>query len=133
MMMWCKYYMESQEYRIENNILHQDNKSAILLVKDDRILTGKNIKHIKNLFCLIADKVAQEEFKIQHKDIEEMWADVNTKPLQGIKFQVMGGQVMRILVEYDDDVEQQRTHPLLRPKIEPMSLSRDDTEVLKKV
>ena len=40
---------------------------------------------------------------------------------------------MEIPVEYDDDVEQQITHSLHLPKIEPMSLSWDDTEVLKKV
>ena len=40
---------------------------------------------------------------------------------------------MGIPVEYDDNVERQRAHPLLMLKIEPMSLSRDDTEVLKKV
>ena len=40
---------------------------------------------------------------------------------------------MGILVEHDDDVGQQRTPPLLLPTIEPMSLSWDDTDVLKKV
>ena len=40
---------------------------------------------------------------------------------------------MGIPVEYDDNVERQRAHPLLMLKIEPMSLSRDDTKVLKKV
>ena len=45
----------------------------------------------------------------------------------------MRGQVVGIPVEYDDNVERWRTHPLLMPKIELMSLSWDDTEVLKKV
>ena len=45
----------------------------------------------------------------------------------------MRAQVMEVAVEYDDDRERQRTHPLLMPKVEPMSLSLDDTEVLKKV
>ena len=36
-------------------------------------------------------------------------------------------------VAYDDDTECQRTYPLLMPKVEPMSLLWDDTEVLKKV
>ena len=58
---------------------------------------------------------------------------MNTKPLQGMKFRVMRAQVMGITVEYNDDTECQQTHPLLMPKVEPMSLSWDDTEVLKKV
>ena len=62
-----------------------------------------------------------------------MWAGVNTKPLQGTKFQVMRVQMMGIDVEYDNDAEHRRTHPLLMPKMEPIPLSWDDTEVLKKV
>ena len=62
-----------------------------------------------------------------------MWPDMNTKPLQEMKFRVMRAQVMGIAVEYDDNTERRRTHPLLMPKVEPMSLSWDDNEVLKKV
>merc|ERR1712086_627408 len=89
MMMWCKYFMETQGYTIENNILYQDNKSTILLAKNGRMSAGKNSKHIKNRFFLITDKVAQEELEVHHKGTDEMWADVNTKPLQGTKFRVM--------------------------------------------
>ena len=45
----------------------------------------------------------------------------------------MKWQVMEIPVEYDDDMERRRTHPLLMPTIAPMLLSWDDMEVLKKV
>ena len=51
----------------------------------------------------------------------------------GMKFRMMRGQVVGIPVEHDDDVECRRTHPLLMPKMEPLSLSWDDTEILKKV
>ena len=64
---------------------------------------------------------------------EEMSADVNTPPLQGMKFRVMRAQVMGIAVEYDDDTGSCRTHPLLMPNVEPVSLSWDDAEVLTKV
>ena len=30
-MMWCKYFMEAQDYTIDNNILYQDYKLTILL------------------------------------------------------------------------------------------------------
>ena len=79
-MMWCKYFMEAQGYTIENNILYRDNKSTILLGKNGRMSAGKNSKHIKNRFFLITDKVAQEDLKIQYKDIDEMWNNGNTKP-----------------------------------------------------
>ena len=39
MIMWCKYFMEAHGYTIESNVLYQDNKSTILLVKNGRMLT----------------------------------------------------------------------------------------------
>ena len=47
-----------------------------------------------------------------------MWADVNTKPVQGAIFRIFQSDNMGVPVEYDDDVERRRTHPLLLPKIE---------------
>ena len=94
---------------------------------------GKKSKHIKNRFSLITDKVAQGYLEIHHKGTDEMWADVNTKPVQGRKFRVMRAEVMGISVEYDDDKERRGTHPLLLPKIEPDRISGTDFEILKKV
>ena len=78
--------MESQGYTIENNILYQDNKSTILLAKNVGMSEGKNIKHIKNMFFFVTDKVAQREIEIRHIGTKSMWEDVNTKPLQGALF-----------------------------------------------
>ena len=132
-MMWCKCFMEAQGYSIDNNILYQDNKSTILLAKSRRMSAGKNSKHIKNSFFLITDKVAQGDLEIQYKGTDKMWADVNTKPTQGKRFQVMRGEVMGVSAEYDDDVERRRTHPLLMPKIESERILAADGEILEKV
>ena len=58
MIMWCKYFMESQGYTIEYNILYQDNKSTILLSKNGRMSAGKNSNNIKNRFFLITNKIS---------------------------------------------------------------------------
>ena len=47
---WSKYFMESEGYTIENNVLYQDNKSTILLAKNGRMKAEKASKHIKNRF-----------------------------------------------------------------------------------
>ena len=88
MLMWCKYFVETQGYKIENNILYQDNKSTILLSKNERMSDGKNSKHIKNRFFLITDKVDQREIEISHISTKSMWADVNTKPVQVVIFRI---------------------------------------------
>ena len=97
MMMWCKYFTEAQWYTIENDILYQDNTSTILLAKNGRMSAGKNSKRsTSRTTFLITDRVAQEELTVQHKGTEEMWANVNMKPLQGTKFRVIRAHVMGI-------------------------------------
>ena len=86
MIMWCKYFMESQGYTIEKNILYQDKKSTILLAKNRRMSAGKNSKHINNRLFLITDKVAERELDILHMGTKSMWVDVNTKSVHGALF-----------------------------------------------
>ena len=45
----------------------------------------------------------------------------------------MRAEVMGISVDYDDDDERRRTHPLLLPKIESERISVTDGEILEKV
>ena len=60
-----------------------------------------------------------------------MWADDNTKPLQGNMFRVFRSMLMGIVVEYDDDIERKNTHHLLLPKAEAKGMiSKQYSEVL---
>merc|ERR1712194_97498 len=58
---------------------------------------------------------------IQHKGTKDMWADVNTKPVQGLLFRKFRHEMMGVPVEYDDDVERRNTHPMLLPKTKKAS------------
>ena len=98
--------------------MFQDNKSTILLAKNGRMPVGKNSRHIKNRFFLITDKVAQGNLEIRHMGNKSMWADVNTKPVQGELYRIFHHQMMGVPIEYDDDVERRCTHPLLLPEVE---------------
>ena len=64
---------------------------------------------------------------------EEMWADGNTKPLQGAGFRVFRSKVMGIPENYDDEAERIRTHPMLLPKSKEAGVvSVRDLQVLSK-
>lgn len=91
--------MEAQGYAIENNLLYKDNKYTILLAKNECISAGKNIKLIKNVLFLIWNKIAQDDLKIMHKGAAEMWANINTKPLQGQMFRLFRSKIMGICVD----------------------------------
>ena len=44
-----------------------------------------------------------------------MWADVLTKPKQGGPFRLDRSHLMNVPINYDDDAERLKTHPLLLP------------------
>merc|ERR1712194_324956 len=70
---------------------------------------------------------------IQHKGTKDMWADVNTKPVQGLLFRKCWHEMMGVPVEYDDDAKRRNTHPMLLPKIENARLTIPETSVLKEI
>ena len=45
--LWTKHFMEAQGYMIEDNILHQDNKSTILLQENGRKSAGKRSRALR--------------------------------------------------------------------------------------
>ena len=51
-MMRSKYFKEAQGNIIENNVLYQDNKTAILLAKNGLMTTDKASKYSKKTFSL---------------------------------------------------------------------------------
>ena len=81
MMLWTKLFMEEQGYKIEENVLYQDNKSAILLEKNGRKSMGKqsHALNVRNFFN-------QGNLNVKYCPTDEMIGDFMTKPLQGSKF-----------------------------------------------
>ena len=71
---------------------------------------------------------------MEHRGTKEMWADGNTKPLQGTGSRRFRSKVMGIPGDYDDEAERIRTHPqlLLKPK-EAGIVSPANLQVLSKV
>ena len=68
------------------------------------------------LVFLITDKNEKGDVTVEHSGTEEMWADGNSKPLQGAGLRLFRSKVMGILEDYNDDAEKVRTHPLLLTK-----------------
>ena len=113
--LWCKYFIEAQGYTVEQNILYQDNKSTILLATNGRWSSSKRTKHIKSRYFFVKDCVDRGELSIEHMPTDQMWADINTKPLQGKGFRAMRAQLMNVPELYDDEEERRRTPTNLLP------------------
>ena len=111
----------------------QYNKLTIMLSKNGRLSISKRTKHIKNRYFMIKDKIGKDEIVIQYCPTDDMWADINTKALQGSLFYKMRGHLMGIGEDNYDDIERQNTHPDLLPSQEcAVNVLAKDISVLTK-
>ena len=74
--------MDTQGYKVNDNVFHQDNQSAMKLEINGRKSCGQKSRHINIQYFFIKDRTEQENIKIKYCPTEEMLADFFTKPLQ---------------------------------------------------
>jgi hypothetical protein len=87
MILWTNLFLDEQGYRISRNVVHQDNKSAILLETNGRRSSSKRTRAINIRYFFIADQVEKGHFEIRYCPTNMMIGDFFTKPLQGKKFE----------------------------------------------
>jgi hypothetical protein len=96
MVLWTRQFMEGQGYTIEDNIVYQDNKSAILLEKNGQLSSGKRTRHLNIRYFFVTDRVKAGELSIEYCPTGEMLADPGTKPLQGKTFFDFRKQILNL-------------------------------------
>ena len=79
---------------MKDNVLYQDNQSAIKLEKNGRNSSTGNTRHIAIRYFFVKDRVDKGEVSIQYCPIEYMLADYFTKPLQGRVFEAFRRVIM---------------------------------------
>ena len=83
---WTRYFLESQGYGVYENILYQDNQSAILLEKNGKASSSKCTKHINIRYFFVTDRINNKEMSVEWCPTGHMIADYMTKPVQGTLF-----------------------------------------------
>jgi hypothetical protein len=86
MVLWTRNFLEAQGYVVHDNVVYQDNQSAILLEKNGRRSSGKQTRHIEIRYFFVTDKIKDGKVRVEYCPTEDMTGDFNTKPLQGSKF-----------------------------------------------
>jgi hypothetical protein len=85
-MLWTRYFLTAQGFKINQNILYQDNQSAMLLENNGTTSSGPKTRHINIQYFFIKDRVAKNEIHVMYCPTEQMVVDFHTKTLQGKKF-----------------------------------------------
>ena len=95
-LLWTKYFLEAQGYKVNKSLLYQDNQSSILLEKNGKSSSGKRTRQINIRYFFIKDRQDSGEVDIEYCPTEEMVADYFTKPLQGAKFRKFRKLIMNL-------------------------------------
>ena len=85
-MLWTKLFLEAQGIDVKDNVLHQDNKSTILLAENGKSSSGKRTRALNIRFFFITDQISQGNLRVVYCPTKDMRGDYLTKPLQGALF-----------------------------------------------
>jgi hypothetical protein len=93
---WTRCFMEAQGYGIEDSIVYQDNKSAILLERNGKSSGSKRTKHINVRYFFVTDRINKKELSVEWCPTADMTGDYMTKPLQGSQFRRFRDEIMGV-------------------------------------
>lgn len=94
--LWTRQLLEEQGYHVQENVLAQDNQSAILLETNGKASSGKRTRHFNIRYFFVADRVSKGDLRVEHCPAGEMFGDFFTKPLQGTLFKRFRDAVLNI-------------------------------------
>jgi hypothetical protein len=95
-MLWTRRFLEHQGYPVKNNILYQDNRSAILLESNGRKSAGKRSRHLDIRYFFVTDQKEKKQISIHYCPTDDMIGDYFTKPTHGKKFQDFRENIMNL-------------------------------------
>mmetsp|Transcript_59891 Transcript_59891/g.147173 ORF Transcript_59891/g.147173 Transcript_59891/m.147173 type:complete len:332 (-) Transcript_59891:884-1879(-) len=105
---WTRYFIQAQGYDVDESIVYQDNKSAMLLENNGMMSSSKRTRHINIRYYFVHDRILNKEVKVEYCNTKEMVADFFTKPLQGHLFYKLRAEIMNLsvpkAVKFTDDV-----------------------------
>ena len=80
--------------KVQDNIIHQDNQSSILLEKNGKESSGKQTRHMDIRYFFVTDAVKRGMASIEYCPTEAMHGDFFTKPLQGQLFRAHRAMIL---------------------------------------
>ena len=84
--LWTHNFLIEQGYSVGASMVHQDNKSAMLLSSNGILSSSKQTKHINVRHYFIKDRIEKGEINIVFCPTSNMTTNYFTKPLQCSQF-----------------------------------------------
>ena len=86
LILWTRLFLQGQGYEVSDNIVYQDNQSAMLLENNGKMSSSKRTLHLEIRYFFVTDNIGKKHLRIEYCPTDDMIADFFTKPLQGTKF-----------------------------------------------
>ena len=97
--LWYRNFRIEQGGNSQEDILYQDNQSAMLLQNNGRFSAKKGTRHVAIRYFFISDRIEKKDIWVVYCPTEEMIADYFTKLLQGALFRKFRDLVLGIKEE----------------------------------
>jgi hypothetical protein len=89
-------FLRGQGFIVNDNVVYQDNQSAILLERNGCGSSGRRTRHINIRYYFITDCIKRKQLQVAYCPTSDMIADFFTKPLQGALFKKMRAKIMNL-------------------------------------
>jgi hypothetical protein len=93
--LWVKNFLADQGYDAGAAIVHQDNKSTIILAEKGRSVNNRT-RHVSIRYFFVHDRINSGEIRIQYTGTDDMVGDFFSKPLQGNLFEKHRKTIMNL-------------------------------------
>ena len=94
--LWTRLFLEAQGYEIKKNILYQDNKSTMLLLKNGKRSSGKRTRALNIWYFFLANQQNKGNLSVEYCPTGEMIGDFLTKPKTGKEFRKFRNLIMGV-------------------------------------
>jgi hypothetical protein len=96
--LWTRCFKEAQGHGVQENIVCQDNKSAILVWKNGKASSSKRTKHVNVRCYFVTDLINKKDLAVEWcPTLRDMIGDHMTEPNQSALFTKFRDQIMGVV------------------------------------
>lgn len=96
LVIWTRNFLMAQGFNVTDNVVYQDNQSAMLLERNGQASSRRHTRHINIWYFFVADRIKNGELRVEYCPTGDMLGDFFTKPLQGSQFRKLHNFIMGI-------------------------------------
>jgi hypothetical protein len=94
MIIRVKKFIEKEGFKVNLNVIFQDNTSTMKLQNNGKLSSGKRTRYFDVNFFYITDLISRDEIVVKYSPPADMIGDYLSKPVVGAKFEKFREKIM---------------------------------------